>query len=144
MSQEQRAVVIDAYKWGLERGYREMGAHYAVESHGDMRAIRVEADGSICAGPSQNNVERVCIKLYGKRIRTGDYRTAFRTTQDSLCTSLLFSLEASMVHIQIGLYLYKYRWNVWKWYNNIEAESDAYPAKIQAWLKFLDEAVGAK
>lgn len=135
MPQEDRQVVLYAYHWGAKRGYREMGAHYAVESRGKMRAVRLEANGSVCVGPGQNNVAHAATRTFGRNYTAEQYLL----TESRLQSDLDYCLRDSWAHQKRGLKMFKYRWNVWKYYNNINAESEAYPARIQAWLAFLDE-----
>lgn len=134
----QQEIIMYAYKWGLKKGYREMGAHYAVESRGDMKAIRYESKidpTHICAGPGQNNVRFAAMDTFGEHITIEQFDLTLKRLQ----TDLDYSLTQSYRHVKIGLVLYKYRWNVWKWYNNSNAKSEIYPVRVEAWLKFLDE-----
>ncbi len=136
MPDSNKAVVLYARQWGDSlHGYREMGSHYAHESKGDMWAVRIEKDSTICAGPGQNNIERCAEKTFGK-----DYTSdELRATQRRLHGNLDYSLERSWDHVRIGLILYEHRWCVYRWYNNIEAKHNQdYPAWIVAWTIFLD------
>ena len=134
MSEKDQWVIEYAFYWGKERNFREMGAIYAVENHGKMQGVRREADGSLCAGPGQNNVSYATSRTYGK----GYNSMQFDNTLVRLQTDLDFSLNDSYDHIKHGLKMFKYRWKTWKYYNGINAPNEKYPAKVQAWLKFLD------
>ena len=134
MSTKDRWVIEYSYYWGKERNFREMGAIYAVENHGKMRGVRKEFSGDRCAGPGQNNVRFAAIRSFG-----GEYtHLQYTWTLQRLQSDLDYSLNDSFAHIKYGLRKYKYRWKTWKWYNGINAPNEKYPAKVQAWLKFLD------
>ncbi len=134
MSEKDHWVIQYSYYWGKQRNFREIGAIYAVENKGLMRGVRLESNGDECAGPGQNNVRYATIRTYGN-----DYTPLqYNATRKRLQHDLEYSLHDSYTHIRHGLKMFKYRWRVWKHYNNINAKSEAYPAKVQAWLEFLD------
>lgn len=137
MSKDQREVVLTAYEWGAERGYRELGAHYAVESRGKMYVLRLESNGDECAGAGQNNVRHATIRTYAENYTPLQYAT----TRKRLCSNLTYNLEQSWEHIKIGMIICDTQWSVYRWYNNIEAENDAYAAWIMAWTRFLDRII---
>lgn len=137
MSEVEKAVVLTAYHWGDSVGYRELGAHYAHESRGRMRSVRVESDGTKCAGAGQVNVNHATRRTYDEGYSDREYRRClFRLTTD-----LNYSLDQSWQHIKIGLKMFNYRWNVYRWYNNVEANNHGYAAWIVAWTRFLDKIV---
>ena len=140
MSEKERWVVEYAYYWGKERDFKEMGAIYAVENKGRMRGVRLEFNGDECVGPGQNNVRYAATRTFGRDYTSRQYRA----TKKRLQSDLDYSLDQSWRHIKVGLKMFKFRWNVWKWYNGINAPTEEYPAKVQAWLKFLDELEGSK
>ena len=134
MSEKDQWVIECAYHWGKQRDFREMGAIYAVENKGKMRGVRAEFNGDECAGPGQNNVRYAAIRTFG-----ADYTLLqYTRTLERLQSDLDYSLNDSFAHIEHGLLMFKYRWEVIKWYNGINAKSEAYPAKVFAWVKFLD------
>ena len=134
MSEKDQWVIEYSYYWGKERNFREMGAIYAVENKGLMRGVRLEFDGSECAGPGQNNVRYATIRTYGN-----DYtQLQYNATKERLQNDLDYALSDSYSHIRHGLKMFKYRWKTWKYYNGINAPNEKYPAKVQDWLKFLD------
>ena len=134
MSAKDRWVIEYSYYWGKERNFREMGAIYAVENHGKMRGLRLEFNGNECAGPGQNTVQYAAIRTFGT-----DYtRLQYNQTKKRLQSDLDYALNDSYSHIKQGLKKFKYRWKTWKYYNGINAPNEKYPAKVQAWLKFLD------
>ena len=135
MSQAQRGVVWYAYDWGAERNFREMGAIYAVESKGEMSVVRKEFNGGESVGPGQNLVRYAALRTYG-----GGYSPSqYKALKHRLTTDLDYSLVQSYEHIKVGLMKFDTRWEVWKYYNGINAPHERYPARVQAWLKFLDE-----
>ena len=134
MSAKERWVVEYAYYWGKARGIRWIGAIYAVENHGKMRGVQQEYSGDECAGPGQNNVRYASIRSFGNDYTSMDYAATRRRLQ----TDLVYCLEDSYIHIKYGLKKYDYDWQRWKHYNGINAPHERYPAKVQAWLKFLD------
>ncbi len=135
MSQAQREVVWYAYDWGADSSFREMGAIYAVESRGDMSVLRREYNGDLSAGPGQNLVRYSATRTFGKNYSRAQYNHTLRRLQ----TDLDYSLEQSWSHVKNGLGKFDTRWEVWKYYNGINAPHERYPAKVQAWLKFLDD-----
>ena len=135
MSEKEQWVIEYAYYWGKERDFREMGAIYAVENHGKMRGVRLENNGEECAGPGQNNVRYATIRTFGENYTLMQYGSI----RELLQTDLDFSLEISYRHVRHGLVMFKFRWTVWKWYNSINASHERYPAKVQAWVIFLDD-----
>ena len=134
MPDSQRAVVWAAYDWGKERDFREMGAIYAVENRGRMRAVRREYNGDESAGPGQNLVRYAASRVYGDTYS----RLQYDKTKDSLQVDLQFSLYNSYEHIRLGLRKFDTRWEVIKWYNGYGAPHEKYPARVFAWLRFLD------
>ncbi len=134
MSEKDQWVIEYAYHWDKQRNFREMGAIYAVENKGKMRGVRSEFNGDECAGPGQNNVRYAAIRTFG-----ADYTLLqYTRTLERLQSDLDYSLNDSFAHIEHGLLMFKYRWEVWKYYNGQNAPHERYPAKVQAWLKFLD------
>jgi len=124
-----------AYDEGKKVGYRELGAHWAVESRGDSTAIRIENNGDRCIGAGQNNARLAATRVYGEKFTLFQLLiTEWRLTQDRQ-----FAFEQSMAHVRVCLAVTQYRWSAWKCYNNIEAKSKVYPGLVQAWLKFLDD-----
>ena len=134
MSEKEQWVIEYAYYWGKQRDFREMGAIYAVENKGKLRGVRLEFNGDECAGPGQNNVRYATIRTYG----TDFTQLQYEEIRGRLQTDLEFSLGQSWIHSRRGLKKFDTRWEVWKFYNGINAPHERYPAKVQAWLLFLD------
>ena len=140
MSERDRWVILYARDWGLQRGVQGMGAIYAVENNGKMRGVRLEFNGDECVGPGQNNVRYAAIRTYGD-----DYtRLQYNRTKERLQSDLDYSLNDSYIHIKYSFTKYWSWWKRWKWYNGINAPTEEYPAKVQAWLKFLDKLEGSE
>ena len=129
-----RSVIWEAYDWGAERDFREMGAIYAVESRGDMSSVRIEFNGDESVGPGQNLVRYVAIRTYGE----GFTPLHLAESKHALQTNLECSLNQSWVQISRGFKKFDTRWEVWKYYNGQNAPHERYPARVQAWLRFLD------
>ena len=134
MPDSQRAVVWAAYDWGMERDFRAMGAIYAVESRGDMSVVRLEWNGDESVGPGQNLVRYAAIRTYGQEYTEAQYQEV----RNLLTTNLNCSLFHSWKHVMLGLRKFDTRWEVIKWYNGYGAPHEKYPARVFAWLRFLD------
>jgi len=135
MSEHDKWVIWYARDWGLERGIEGLGAIYAVENHGKMRGVRPEYNGDECAGPGQNNVRYATIREHGTNYTLVQYDRV----KERLQTDLEYSLENSHAHIRQCFRRYWSWWKRWKYYNGINALTEAYPAKVEAWKYFLDE-----
>jgi len=133
MPDSQKAVVWKAYEWGKERGFRELGAIYAVENRGLMRGVRREYNGGLSAGPGQNLVRYATIREHGRDFS----RVQYERTKQTLQNDLGVSLNNSYAHIQLGLRKFDTRWEVVKFYNGINAPHEKYPARVFAWDRFL-------